>query len=136
MPQNIPSGQLQYSRLITSLVDDEAIGRGIVTSKNVTPVLHFFIEAGLNPQVRNWLMPNGETLKESRWLQIVGWLVGEIVMLEYKKSRVADYLHSRHEFICAYTDPLSIKNCMCRPLPPDIQALLVPLLNRHFSIDF
>lgn len=127
------TGQRQYVRLITSLVSDEAIARGIVTRKNVTPVLFFFISAAQNPIVGPWLMPTPAALKEGRWLQVVNWLMDQYVFLEGKKSRMADFLVDMGEVTCS-TSSRSMQAIMSKGLPLDIERELAKEYDDCFDV--
>ena len=124
-------GQHQYVRLFVSLVTDEAIARGIVTRKNVTPVLFFFIRVAQNPTVGPWILP--DALKEGRWLQVVNWLMGQYVFLEGKKSRMADYLVDMGELGCS-ANSRCIQVIMCKPLPLDIERELAKEYRDCFNV--
>lgn len=127
------TGQRQYARLITSLVSDEAIARGIVTRKNVTPVLFFFISAAQTPIVGPWLMPTPAALKEGRWLQVVNWLMDQYVFLEGKKSRMADFLVDMGEVTCS-TSSRSMQAIMSKGLPLDIERELAKEYDDCFDV--
>lgn len=123
MPQNQRAAQLQYCRLITSLVSDQAIARGIVSQRNVTPILFFFIQVGNHPVLRTWLMPTPSCFKESRCLQIVGWLMDQYVFCESKKSHMAEYLVEMGDVTCSQ-QIRNLQSVMSRPLPPDLSKIL------------
>lgn len=125
------TGQRQYARLITSLVSDEAIARGIVTRTNVTPVLFFFISVAQNPLVGPWILP--DALKEGRWLQVVNWLMGQYVFLEGKKSRMADFLVDMGEVTCS-TSSRSMQAIMSKGLPLDIERELAKEYDDCFDV--
>ena len=126
-------GQYRYELLFTSLVSDEAIARGIVTRKNVTPILFFFIRVAQNPIVGPWLMPTPAALKEGRWLQVVNWLMYQYVFLEGKKSRMADFLVDMGEVTCS-TSSRSMQAIMSKGLPLDIERELAKEYDDCFDV--
>lgn len=132
MPQNQRAAQLQYCRLITSLVSDQAIARGIVSQRNVTPILFFFIQVGNHTELRPWLMPTPSCFKESRWLQIVGWLMDQYVFCEGKKSHIAEYLVEMGE-IRRKRKLRTLHNSLAKPLPPDILNLVQMVFSLFFK---
>lgn len=123
MPNKIWDGQVRYCLLSTALVCDAAVERGIITRQNITPVLFFFISAGQDELIRPWLMSDDGKLREGRWLQLVGWLTEQYVLLEGRKNRIAAFLLD----MGAYATDASLHSLqvvMRRGLPADVERRL------------
>lgn len=122
MPKNFSrEGQLHFCCLITSLVDDFAINRGILALKNVNPVLFFFIRLTKDEILLDWLVDKSGHLKELHWLQALNFLVSEDVFVVGKKSQMADFLLKRG-VLSAYDNRRSVVSYMVRPVKPMIMA--------------
>ncbi len=102
--------------LFTALTSDEALEAGIVTEKNITPILYFWILVWEDERLQKWLLSNKKRhLNEGNWLCIVRWLKDEHYLNAQKNSKIADLLmqEGRLRF---YTTSRSIQTVMSRPI--------------------
>lgn len=112
-------GQLHFCCLITSLVDDFAINRGILTLKNVNLVLFFFIRLTKDEMLLDWLVDKSGRLKELHWLQALNYLMSEDIFMVSKKSLMAQFLLERGG-LCSYNDYRNVVTSMGRAIDPNI----------------
>lgn len=128
-------GQLHYCSLITALVDDYAIDQQILSSKNSTPVLFFFMRIAKNEEVRNWLTDSKGDLKESSFLQVLNTLIAEDIFIVSKKSLVSSFLLD-HGGLLAYANIRNIQSAMCRSMDPTIEDLVKEEYRKSFVDGF
>lgn len=130
MPKSFSrEGQLHFCCLITSLVDDFAINRGILTLKNVNLVLSFFIEVCKDPIVSQWINSKDKTLKINRCLQIISWLADQDVFEESNKSRMIEHMVQNNPFRLG-KNTHSILVSMLKPIPYDVDRNLLAIFHR------
>jgi len=124
-------GQLHYCSLITSLVDDLAIQQQILSAKNATPVLFYFMRIAKNEEVLDWMTDNKGDLKENRWLQILNVLIAEDIFIVGKKSTLSAFL-LEHSYLHTISNSRNIQATLCRSIDPQIERQLMQAYQESF----
>jgi len=122
----------KYTKLITALVDDKAVECGLVTKKNITPILFFMMRVAGEQPTHQWMMPRPEQLKTNRWLQVLNWLMDQLVFVESNKSKIIRHLMDKGELM-EYNNARCAQVVMVKPVPPDIERKLQALYDDYFG---
>lgn len=119
--------QLHYCHLYSQLIDSIAIEKGIVTPHGVEPVLYFFIQCYYDDTVGRWLTARDGTLREGRFLVLVGWLHEQLILNVRFKSDLARYLHERKLYV-SVKQVSSFESLLRTKVPSNIEQKLKQMI--------
>lgn len=119
----------QLNNLVALMVSDQAIAHRIITPRSIRPLLLFFLDLTSDRQLRQWLMPRPDCLKESRWLKIVGWLLDRDVFVVSQKKAMAEFLQCSH-LLRSNCTVVTVRTVMSHSLPPDVEHRLLTLFEK------
>lgn len=130
MPNNSKcAAYQQLNNLVALMVSDQAIAYRIITARSIRPLLLFFLDVTTDQQLRPWLIPRPDCLKESRWLKIVGWLLDHDVFVVDQKTTMADFLLSSH-LLRSNCTLKTVRTVMSHSLSPDVEHRLLTLFEK------
>jgi len=122
-------GRQHYCYLFTALVEDKAIAKGIITPKNMTPVMFLYFSLAREGQFVEWITDSKGNLKEHRWLQTLNVLIEEQVFTASTKSQIANHLFESCRWQ-SFTRCVSLQTAMTRPIRPRIRRIIINNLKK------